>query len=166
MAKYARIQGDTALETFEPPEGKAIAECFHPHLAAQFEEVPAQVERGWVRTEGVWAEPAPVEPPVPDPVVPVRHVTKLAFRNRFTQAEKVTLEIAALDNPAATMPERQQAAGLRAALKDQENATYIDLERAETRAGVINLETFGILAAGRALEILDAQIQPYEVYRG
>ena len=64
------------------------------------------------------------------------------------------------------MPERQQAAGLRAALKDQENATYIDLERAETRAGVINLETFGILAAGRALEILDAQIQPYEVYRG
>ena len=166
MAKYARVQGGIAVETFEVPDGKTIAECFHPEIAAQFEEVPAQVERRWVRTDGVWAEPAPVEPPVPEPVVPVRHVTKLAFRNRFTQAEKVTLEIAALDNAAATMPERQQAAALRAALKDQENASYIDLDRADTRAGVLNLETAGILAAGRALEILDAEIQPQEVFHG
>ena len=41
-------------------------------------------------------------------------ITRLAFRNRFTQAEKVALELAALDNPSATMAQRQQAAALRA----------------------------------------------------
>ena len=89
-------------------------------------------------------------------------ITKLAFRNRFTQAEKVTMEIAALDNPAATMPQRQQAAALRANLADTAAATFIDLQRADTRAGVLSLEAAGLLAAGRALEILDTPVQPEE----
>lgn len=102
-------------------------------------------------------------PPAP---APRRRVTRLAFRSRFTQAEKVALEIASLDNPAASMPARTQAAGLRVAMKDQENATYIDLDRADTRAGTIMLETAGLLAAGRALEILDAPIEAHEAYQG
>lgn len=99
-------------------------------------------------------------------VAPSRLVTRLAFRNRFTQAEKVTLEIASLDNPAATMAERQQAAALRASMKDQENATFIDLDRADTRTGVQTLEAGGLLAAGRAAAILDAEVQPQEVFHG
>lgn len=110
-------------------------------------------------TEEVQAEPEP-QP------VEVRHITKLAFRNRFTQAEKAALEIAALDNPAAAMPQRAQAAGVRATMKDQEAAQFIDLNRVDTRAGVQALEAGGMLAAGRALAILDGAIQPQEVYRG
>lgn len=102
-------------------------------------------------------------PPAP---VPRRWVTRLAFRNRFTHAEKSALEMASLDNPNADMPTRMQAAGLRVAMKDQENATYIDLDRADTRAGTIALETAGLLAAGRALEILDAPIEAHEAYQG
>lgn len=97
-----------------------------------------------------------VEPPKP------RHLTVLAFRNRFTQAEKTTLEIAALDNPAASMAQRSQAAALRASMKDQETAKFIDLDRADTRAGVQALEAAGILAAGRAAVILEAPIQDSE----
>ena len=37
---------------------------------------------------------------------PDSRITKLAFRNRFTGAEKVAIEFACLDDPAAPMPQR------------------------------------------------------------
>lgn len=91
-----------------------------------------------------------------------RYITRLAFRNRFTMAEKVALEIAALDNPAATMAERQNAAALRAHMKDQENAQFIDLDDPVTRGGVQSLETSGLLGAGRAAVILDTPVSDVE----
>jgi hypothetical protein len=111
-----------------------------------------QIGGATVILAGTTAEPAP------DP----RHITGLAFRNRFTRAEKTAIELAALDDPSAPMAQRQASAALRADLKDQESATYIDLDRDDTRAGVQALETAGLLAAGRALEILDATVQPNE----
>lgn len=89
-------------------------------------------------------------------------ITRLAFRNRFTMAEKVSMEIASLDDPTAAMPLRQQAAALRANLADIAAATYIDLSRADTRAGVQALEAAGLLATGRAVEIMDTPVQPGE----
>ena len=93
-----------------------------------------------------------------------RHITVLAFRNRFMQAEKVSVEIASLDDPSAPMPQRALAAALRANQLDVQAAAYIDLDRADTRAGVQALEAATILAAGRALEILDAPIAAHEEY--
>lgn len=93
---------------------------------------------------------------------PVSGITKLAFRNRFTQGEKVAIEIAQLDNTAASMPARAQAAALRASQGDLLVASFIDLQRPDTRDGVHILETAGLLASGRALEILDAPIRPSE----
>ena len=104
--------------------------------------------------------PAPPPPPPED-----RRVTLLAFRNRFSQSEKVGLEIAALDNPAAPMSQRAMSAGLRASMKDQEVALWIDLTRPETRAGVQQLEQFGLIAPGRAAAILDGPITEIERYR-
>ena len=95
-------------------------------------------------------------------LAPDTRITRLAFRNRFTTAEKVALEIAALDNPAAAMPARAQAAALRANQADLAAATFVDLQHADTRAGVQMLEAAGLLAAGRALEILDAPVQSHE----
>jgi len=114
---------------------------------------------GWTWGGGVFTPP-------PEPRLPAdpqrRYVTRLAFRNRFTQPEKAALEMAALDNPQADMSVRSQAAGLRAYMKDVDSATFIDLDRADTRAGVQMLEAGGLLAAGRAAEILDAPVQPEE----
>ncbi len=98
------------------------------------------------------------------PAASPRHITVLAFRNRFTQSEKIAIEIAALDNPAAAMPQRAQSAALRANQLDVQAANYIDLDRTDTRAGVQVLEAATILAAGRALEILDAPIAAHEEY--
>lgn len=89
-------------------------------------------------------------------------ITRLAFRNRFSLTEKATLELAALDNPAAAMPQRQQAAMLRAYLADLSAASHVDLGRADTRAGVQMLESAGLIAAGRADQILDAPIEAME----
>ena len=95
-------------------------------------------------------------------LAPDTRVTRLAFRNRFTQSEKVALELAALDDPAATMAQRQQAAAIRVHLADVAASTFIDLAAQDTRAGVQALEAGGLLTEGRALEILDAPVQPNE----
>jgi hypothetical protein len=105
-----------------------------------------------------------------DPVVvyvpPSRKITKLAFRNRFTQTEKVSIEIAALDVPSASMQSRGMAAALRSSQVDVTVATFIDLDRADTRAGVQFLESVGLLAAGRAAIILDTPPTEIELWVG
>ena len=107
-----------------------------------------------------------VQPVDPTPAPEYRRITKLAFRNRFTKAEKAGIEFAALDDPTAPISQRQQAAALRADLKDQEQATFIDLNDEDTRTGVITLEAVGLIAAGRAVEILDAPVQDKERFTG
>jgi len=106
-------------------------------------------------------------PEAPEPPAPpaVRRITKLAFRNRFTAQEKVVIEIAGLDDPSAAMQVRAQAAAIRVNQADVSSATFIDLDRADTRAGVQALEAGGILSAGRAARILDDPIQSHEEYR-
>jgi hypothetical protein len=111
---------------------------------------------------GRWREVASTPlPPLPLP----RHCTKLAFRNRFTQAEKVALELAGLDVPLGTPTQRQQAAAVRASQADVQSASYIDLDRQDTRNGVLGLEAAGLLAVGRALEVLDTPLTPLETFK-
>ena len=104
-------------------------------------------------------------PPAPPAPVFTR-LTKFGFRGRFTQAEKTAIELASLDDPAAPLAQRQQAADIRVYLADVAAATYIDPQRPETRAGVQALEAAGLIGAGRALQILDAPIQAEEAFTG
>lgn len=85
-------------------------------------------------------------------------ITRLAFLDRFTDAEAIAIDLASIG---ATV----EAAGLRRYVAKVNAATFIDLSRIDTRAGVQALETVGILAVGRALAILDAPIQDVERYR-
>lgn len=95
-----------------------------------------------------------------------KKISVLAFRNRFTQAEKITMELAALDNPNGTTQQRQLAASLRVMNADLNVASCVDLLRPETRSGVQALETYGIIGAGRATQILDTPPSLLEIYRG
>lgn len=79
-------------------------------------------------------------------------VTRLAFRNRFLPAEKAALYTAA-----------KTSVDIQIYLDDVNAASYIDLQRPDTRASVQALETAGLIGAGRAAQILDAPIQPDEV---
>ena len=95
----------------------------------------------------------------------LRHMTVLAFRNRFTKSEKVRIELAAIDDPAADLAQRERAAMVRVGQADLAAATYVDVDRADTREDVQAFETMGLLdGPGRALEILDDEILPHERY--
>ena len=98
-----------------------------------------------------------VEQPADEPVIQTQ-ITRLAFLSRFTDEEAVALDLASIG---ATT----EAATLRRYQSKVNAASFIDLSREDTRANVLALEPMGILAEGRALEILDAPIQDHEVYR-
>lgn len=97
--------------------------------------------------------------PVQEPAPVLRRITRLAFLSRFADAEAVAIDLASIG-------EAPQATGMRRYVSKVNAATYIDLDRADTRAGVQALEAAGVLAAGRALQILDAPVQPEEGWRG
>lgn len=183
--RRARIIEGTAVDVVSMDP----ALVYTPEIAAQFIDVPDEVDVGWMQLQEIvgtdlgpgltWRPPRSfIEEYLPDkyryalhealpppvyaaPAAP-REISKLAFRNRFTRSEKVALELAALDNPSAPMAQRQASAALRADLADQRDALYIDLDREDTRAGVQALEASGLIAPGRAVEILDAPIQDHE----
>jgi len=125
-------------------------------------DTPITVENGHYRSASkVWLSYGPenaqvvVENIEDAPQTPERHITRLAFRQRFTAAEKAALTFAARQNT-------PEGAAVQAYLDDVQAATFIDLDRPDTRAGVLALESAGLLAAGRATEILGAPIQDQE----
>lgn len=93
----------------------------------------------------------PEEPPAPSENT---RLTVLQFRQRFTLQEKAAIDLAAIDNPAAVLEQRQQAAMLRAVLADQAAAEFIDLADASTIEGVQMLVQAGLLTEPRAAEVL------------
>ena len=105
---------------------------------------------------GAWRLAEQQEDPAPPPDL---RITRLAFLDRFTDAEAVAIDLASLG---ATV----QAAGLRRYLHKVNSAQHIDLARADLQAGVQALEAAGLLAAGRAEQILTAPITDVERYRG
>lgn len=105
----------------------------------------------------------PVSAVVPTPPG-ARKITNLAFDLRFTPEERVAIEMASLDDPGAPAAQRQQAAYIRVALQRANKATYTDLDDLVTRSSVEQFEQFGMIATGRAAEILDAPIEDRERY--
>lgn len=105
---------------------------------------------------GAWRLAEQQEDPAPPPDL---RITRLAFLDRFTDAEAVAIDLASIG---ATV----QAAGLRRYLHKVNSATHIDLARSDLQAGVQALEAAGLLAAGRAEQILTAPITDIERYKG
>lgn len=118
---------------------------------------------GWLYNGQVFSAP---EQPQPDPSTPLpRHITRLAFLSRFTMQENVGIELASMHDPSLPKAalENIQAATLRKMAQLVEAANWIDLDRPDTRAMVIQLEQMALLSKGRALEILDGEITAIEM---
>lgn len=139
---------------------------------AVYAQLPEAIEgftRMWIN--GAWHQVLDADvPPLPEPVQPVPaapdlRITKLAFRNRFMQAEKVSIELAAADDPSAPMAQRQLSATVRAYLADLNAASFIDLAREDLQDGVESLEAASLIGVGRAAEILSNEIDDIERYR-
>ena len=104
------------------------------------------------------APPAEIDnfapPIIKTPVAVLPPITKFAFRMRFTPTERTAVEMAALDDPSASIEMRQLAAGLRAQLRDFELAESIQLDHPELMDAVRGLESYGLISLNRADEIL------------
>jgi len=126
-----------------------------------------------VYTNGKWREGLPIEQgqrfrfitaggwqygtyaPEPAPEVVDMRITKLAFKHRFTQQERIDIREAS-----KTIPKVYDFEDL------VNSATFIDLSRDDTKIAVNAVESVIPLTQGRANEILTAQIQEHERYRG
>lgn len=94
--------------------------------------------------------------------VPPRAITYWAFRKRFTNTERVGLELAGMDDPSADAAQRQLAASVRVYLADAAAAAWIDLDDEDARMGVQTLESAELIAQGRSAQILDSPVQELE----
>ena len=117
---------------------------------------PGELRANWTGYE--WIEREYTAPTVEVSAPPYygRIITRLAFLNRFTDAEAIAIDLASIG---ATV----QAAALRRANAKISAAEEIQLDLPETRAGVLALETAGLIASGRAAQILDSPVQSHEV---
>lgn len=109
-------------------------------------------------TDWVAAGNSPTEIHTLTETVALQEITKFAFRKRFTQAEKVAIDLMSIDSPSADISIRQQQAALRVSLADQANAEFISLVDTAVITGVHTLVALGVLTAVRATEILTAPI--------
>ena len=81
-------------------------------------------------------------------------ITKLAFRNRFTPAEKLSIETASSNSPA-----------VRVILKDLDAATFIELTRRDLKEALNILVIEELLTEQRLSEILSTDIAQHEIYK-
>ena len=121
--------------------------------------------RRWTGTH--WEDVAQALPEAPAPSVAprepaLRHIIPQALRRRFTVVERTALEWAVVDRAEAGEAERMNAATLRSLLKDIEQARRIDLDDPELADSLRRFEAFGLIAAGRAQEILGGPVQAHE----
>lgn len=94
----------------------------------------------WQYLNGAWVPPTPVNP---------RILTPLQFRQRLTLAERVALD--GFEDSALPV---QAKAMLRTLLADLAVAKDVDLDNPSTVQGLQFIESVGIIAPGRAAQIV------------
>jgi hypothetical protein len=118
-------------------------------------ELPAPPAESTVRELAAWDAPPPLPyvwtPSLLDWAVPDTRVrlTRLEFRWRYTLAEQIAIDVATTDHADATV-----RATLRVLAASLAEANDIDLTDPRTVQGVQYHEALGLIAPGRAAEIL------------
>lgn len=111
---------------------------------------------------GRWrVQTAPAQPDEPE--VKNNRLSPLAFLRRFTDEERARFERDSVDDPNDPEEKRLKAARLRMYMDDYKLASYVRLDDPRTIAGVKGLEEAGIIAKGRAKEVLQTPIKDSEV---
>lgn len=145
--KFARIVTATAVDVrTTPPEG-----YFTPEIAAEFIEVPGEVEDGWKLENGIWTAPpppAPIEPPPPvQPSIPL--IGPIAFQMLFKVDELVAIDAAKETNAAIRIFWK---------LLDDPRTDYVDRNLEPIQSMLQSLEAGGLIGAGRAQEIIHGEV--------
>ena len=138
MTNFARLINDVAVDVSTGPTNQ-----FHPDIAAQFEQVPDEVQAGWIRTDGQWSAPEPTPQPEPVPTYP--KVTPVQFKLLFTSPERVAIKGARATDPVVD--------DLLDLVEDP-RMEYVDFGLKSVRDSIENLATAGLIAPERVGEII------------
>ncbi len=108
---------------------------------------------GWTYADGGFQAPCPTRPEPSEPSVSERTFTKLEFRRLFSMYELV-----AIDNFAAnTVLSADQKATMTTIMHNFDVASEINVSDPLTQQGVNYIESIGLIASGRASQILSGQ---------
>lgn len=111
---------------------------------------------------GQQPDPEPEVDPNPDGIGPF--LSNYAFDMRYTLPERIAIkQLADQRNPDGSFTTTAYAVQVN--VERAAKAKFVNTQRAETRNGVMQFVALGVLTEARALEILDAPIQPYEEWR-
>lgn len=141
--KFARIVANHAVDVrTESPEG-----FFTPEVAAQFVEVPDEVQDGWLLNDGAWLAPAT---PGPDPKpTESPKVSPVQFKLLFTATERVAIKTAR-DNDLVIDDFYD--------IVEDPRLTHVDLGLQSTKDAIGYLQSKQLLTAERAAEILTGKL--------
>jgi hypothetical protein len=110
--------------------------------------IAIEADESWTVSVGdVWDGNTSFTPPPIAAQSPSRKLTRLEYLTRFTDAEAIAIDLASIG---ATV----EAAGVRRLLKLVDAAEFIGLDDPRVQMGVNILESAGLIAEGRAEEIL------------
>lgn len=147
--KYAWIESDR-IRDIAPGNP---ADLYHPDIAALYDtEVPDDAANGdgWVNGQLVKPEP-PAPTPEPEPVPPAPpKVSPVEFKLLFTSPERIAIKA-----ERATDPVIDDFFDI----VDDPRLTFVDLGLQSTQDALAYLEAKGLIAPGRAAEILAGQVQ-------
>ena len=118
-------------------------------IAIDITNANPQPQVGWIFNGGQLISNVP-------PVNPLL-ITKLAMLQRFTVPERLGILNYVTQNPVSVPAILMQ---------NIMATTYVDLNRADTQAGIEYLVTFGLLTSDRATQILTTPPTAYEIYQG
>lgn len=145
--KYARITNNQAIDVrTESPEG-----FFTPDIAAQFEQVPDEVENGWILDNGDWSAPLVPEPgPALEPVITYAKVSPIEFKLLFTSPERVAIKAARIDD--LVIDDFYD-------IVEDPRLTFVDLGLNSTQQALQYMAAQGLIAPERIEQILSNQLQ-------
>ena len=90
-------------------------------------------------------------------------LSNYAFDMRYTLPERIAIKRLA-DERSADGTYTDTALAVQVNIERAQKAQYVDTKLQATRKGVMQFVTLGVFSEARALEILDAPIQPHEMY--
>lgn len=139
MTKFARIVNDIAIDVCDNP-----SELFHPLVAAEFTEVPEQVETGFKLNNGNWIPPI-TETFSAEEVAVTNKIQAIDFKLLFSAQERISVTQAKATD--ALIDDFFS-------LVDDPRMTTIDLALQSTKDIINHLVTVNILTPQRAEDIL------------
>ena len=150
--KFALIQNDYIVLIIDTSSADDLGDIRSYQACIEITNQDPMPAVGWKLDGSVLIDPSGA-------AVAKKHISKEKFLSRFTDTEICDIE----DFSKGTSP---YAKAVRASLKRQEQAMYIDLNYQKTKDGINNLVALHLLTAERADAILNTPLSEEEKYKG